>query len=82
MFHFPDNIDIYSLSQEVFYERFGQPMVQPIMRLDGAQLRPGVPEQVMPGAWLGCASEKVTLSDCAIPLADFEEAYNVLQSPW
>ncbi|KAG8165498.1 hypothetical protein KVR01_004050 [Diaporthe batatas] len=77
MFRFPPSIYINSLSQDAFYETFGQPMTYPVKRLDGAPLRPGVPEQVMPGAWLGCASEKITLADCAISLADFGEAYMV-----
>lgn len=77
MFHFPPSANINALSQEAFYKRFGQPMAQPVKRLDGAPLGPGVPEQVMPGAWLGCASEKIALADCAISLADFGEAYRV-----
>ncbi|KAI3391585.1 hypothetical protein diail_7077 [Diaporthe ilicicola] len=77
MFRFPPSANINALSQEAFYERFGQPMALPVKRLDGAPLGPGVPEQVMPGAWLGCASEKITLADCAISVADFGEAYMV-----
>lgn len=77
MFHFYPTANIDELSQEAFYKRFGQPMAQPVKRLDGAPLEPGVPEQVMPGAWLGCASEKVGLADCPITLADSGEAYMV-----
>lgn len=77
MFHFPPGAGIHDLSTEQFYERFGQPTVFPVKRLDGKPLGPGVPEQVMWEAWLGCASEKIPLADCAISLADFGEAYMV-----
>lgn len=77
MFHFPPSADIDKLSPEKFYERFGRPNVFPVNRRDGKPLSPGVPEQVMWGAWLGCASEDVPLADCAISLADFGEAYMV-----
>lgn len=75
MFRFPPGADIDGFSQEQFYERFGEPNVFPVRRLDGQPLGPGVPEQVMWGAWLGCASEEIPLADCAISLADFGEAY-------
>lgn len=77
MFHFSPGTDIDALSQEALYERFGQPITLPVKRLDGAPLGPGVPEQVVGAAWLGCASEKVTLADSAISLADFGAAYMV-----
>lgn len=77
MFHFSPSSNINALSQEAFYKRFGQPMAHPVKRLDGRPLGPGVPEQVMPGVWLGCASEDIALADCAISLADFGEAYMV-----
>lgn len=80
MFHFPPSTDVNALSQEAFYERFGQPVTMPVKRLDGAPLGPGVPEQVVGAVWLGCASKKVTLADCAISLADFGAA-NMVSPP-
>lgn len=77
MFCFPPTTHIDTLSQEDFYEKFGQPAAEPIKRLDGIPLGPGVPKHAIPGAWFGCSSEEVTLADCAISLADFGEAYRV-----
>lgn len=77
MFQFPASAGIDNLSPEQFYERFGRPNVFPVKRRDGKPLRPGVPEQVMWDAWLGCASEDIPLADCAVSLADFGEAYMV-----
>lgn len=77
MFHFPPRSSIHNLSQEALYEKYGQPPVFPIERLDGGALGPGVPAHAVQGAWLGCGSEEIILEDCAISLADFGEAYLV-----
>lgn len=77
MFRFPPRLGIHNLSQEALYEKFGQPAVYPIERVDGGALGPGVPAHAVQGAWFGCGSEKITLEDCSISLADFGEAYLV-----
>lgn len=64
------------LSTEALYEQYGEPVLEPVNRLDGEQLPPGVPQHGILPVWLGDASENVTLSDARILLSDFGEAFS------
>ena len=64
------------LSTEMLYEEYGEPVLEPVNRLDGEKLPPGVPQHGILPVWLGDASENVTLSDARILLSDFGEAFS------
>ncbi|EEQ89871.1 CMGC/SRPK protein kinase [Blastomyces dermatitidis ER-3] len=70
----PRNFDQLSLNQ--LYEKYGAPELDPIVRLDGNPLPPGVPSHGIAPIWLGEASEKITLSEARILLTDFGEAFS------
>ena len=64
------------LSTEALYEQYGEPVLEPVNRLDGEKLPPGVPQHGILPVWLGDASENVTLPDARILLSDFGEAFS------
>lgn len=70
----PDD-NIHALSQPALYERFGEPYLEPVKRIDGDDLSVGVPTHGVPPAWLGCRPQEITLAESAILLTDFGESY-------
>jgi serine/threonine-protein kinase SRPK3 len=70
----PPNLD--QLSVERLYEKYGAPELDPVVRLDGKPLPPGVPSHGIAAVWLGEASEKITLAEARILLTDFGEAFS------
>ena len=63
------------LSTEALYEKYGQPSLEPINRIDGERLPPGVPEHSISPIWLGEASGNVKIQDFKILLSDFGETF-------
>lgn len=55
----PSNFD--RLSPEKLYEKYGAPELEPVIRLDGHPLPPGVPTHGIFPIWLGKASEQLRL---------------------
>ena len=70
----PPNLDELSLDQ--LYEKYGAPELEPVVRLDGHPLPPGVPSHGIGPIWLGKASEEITLSETRLLLTDFGEAFS------
>ncbi|OJJ42919.1 hypothetical protein ASPZODRAFT_161917 [Penicilliopsis zonata CBS 506.65] len=68
--------DFDQLSVQQLYERYGAPGLDPVLRLDGSPLPRGVPSHGIAPIWLAEASEKITLSESRILLADFGEAFS------
>ncbi|GAB1209820.1 hypothetical protein APSETT445_008605 [Aspergillus pseudonomiae] len=64
------------LSAEMLYEQYGEPVLEPVNRLDGQKLPPGVPDYGVLPVWLGDASESVTLPEAKIRVSDFGEAFS------
>lgn len=64
-----------SLSAEQLYEKYGAPEPEPVVRLDGNPLPPGVPSYGVPPLWLGDRCERILLSDAKLVLADFGVAF-------
>ncbi|KNG79992.1 protein kinase domain protein [Aspergillus nomiae NRRL 13137] len=64
------------LSAEMLYEQYGEPVLEPVNRLDGQKLPPGVPDYGVLPVWLGEASENVTLPEAKIRVSDFGEAFS------
>ncbi|CAP79404.1 Pc17g01170 [Penicillium rubens Wisconsin 54-1255] len=66
--------------QRLFYLtkafKYGAPELEPVVRLDGNPLLPGVPSHGIAPIWLGEASERITLSETRILLTDFGEAFS------
>ncbi|KAJ5397720.1 Srpk [Penicillium cosmopolitanum] len=69
----PLNFD--QLSPERLHEKYGAPELEPVSRLNGKPLPPGVPTHGVPPIWLGKASEEIVLLETRILLADFGEAF-------
>lgn len=70
----PRNFD--ELSTEKLYELYGEPELEPVTRLDGQRIPPGVPRHGILPVWLGEASENVKLSEARILLSDFGETFS------
>ncbi|KAF2968379.1 hypothetical protein GQX73_g5216 [Xylaria multiplex] len=67
---------LHGLSVEQLYAKFGAPRREPIFRTDGKPIPvSGVPSYAVLPAWLGISSDKVTLSDAKLLLADFGVAF-------
>ncbi|EAW11016.1 protein kinase domain protein [Aspergillus clavatus NRRL 1] len=73
LFQLPKGLDELSVPQ--LYEKYGAPVSETVVRLDGKPLLPGVPNHSIVPIWLGKASEDLTLSQAGIILTDFGEAY-------
>src|SRR5699024_10554310 len=61
------------------YELYGEPVLEPVNRLDGRKLPPGVPQHGIIPIWLGEASENTTLLEGRVLLSDFGEAFSPAQ---
>ncbi|KAL3480486.1 kinase-like domain-containing protein [Aspergillus californicus] len=73
MFRLPNSID--ELSPEQLYKKYGQPSVEPFVRLDGKPLANGIPTHGVVPIWLGKDSELVPLSEAKIFITDFGESF-------
>ncbi|KAK7414473.1 hypothetical protein QQX98_006659 [Neonectria punicea] len=73
----PPTLD--QLSDKQLYHNFGPPDPKPVHRVDRKPLTTGVPEQVFSPIWLGEASEKFSLSESRLLLADFGAAFRPSQ---
>ncbi|EDN06683.1 predicted protein [Histoplasma mississippiense (nom. inval.)] len=73
MFRFPNSID--ELSPGELYQKYGQPNIEPFVRLDGKPLSDGVPTHGVVSILLGKESELVTLSEAKIFINDFGESF-------
>ncbi|OJJ52299.1 hypothetical protein ASPSYDRAFT_62949 [Aspergillus sydowii CBS 593.65] len=73
MFRLPKSID--ELSPGELYQKYGQPNVEPFVRLDGKPLADGVPTHGVVPIWLGKESELVPLSEAKIFVTDFGESF-------
>lgn len=65
-----------ALSTKELYELYGEPEIEPVNRLDGQALLPGVPEYGVVPIWLGASSEKITLREARIILTDFGQSFS------
>lgn len=73
MFRLPTSIN--ELSSEELYQKYGQPHIEPLIRLDGKPLSDGVPTHGVMPIWLGKESELVALSEAKIFITDFGESF-------
>lgn len=67
------------LSTEALYELYGEPLLEPVNRIDGQSIPPGVPEHGISPIWLGKASEDVTLQESRLLLSDLGETFRPVQ---
>ncbi|PYH68300.1 kinase-like protein [Aspergillus vadensis CBS 113365] len=67
--------DFDELSTDMLYEIYGEPVLEPVNRLDGQGIPPEVPQHGVVPIWLGAASEDVMLLEAKICLSDFGEAF-------
>jgi serine/threonine-protein kinase SRPK3 len=68
--------DFDQLPIEQLYGKYGAPASEPVVRLDGQPLEPGVPSNAAPPIWLGKPSEEFSPSKVKVLLTDFGEAYS------
>ncbi|KAF2124670.1 kinase-like protein [Dothidotthia symphoricarpi CBS 119687] len=68
----PHSID--NLAPDQLYEKYGQPKLEQITRLDGQPLDQWVPTHGVVPIWFGDACETVSLADSHIFLSDFGES--------
>ena len=71
--------DFDQVSTQELYERYGEPELEPVSRLDGQTPPPGVPPYGVVPIWLGEPSENVTLPEARITLADFGQTFSPTQ---
>ncbi|PYI01809.1 kinase-like protein [Aspergillus sclerotiicarbonarius CBS 121057] len=64
------------LSVEQFYEKFGEPYTEPITRLDGQPLPPGVPSHGTTPVWLGKRASDIPPEEAHLLLSDFGESFS------
>ncbi|KAG7115266.1 Serine/threonine-protein kinase spk-1 like [Verticillium longisporum] len=69
------------LTVEELCEEFDPPEPEPVVRVDGQPLPPGVPPHVYPPIWLGKPGDEVTLPEAKLVLADFGTAFCPAQEP-
>ncbi|PYI00104.1 kinase domain-containing protein [Aspergillus ellipticus CBS 707.79] len=67
------------LSTEELYEQYGEPVLEPVNRVDGQQIPLGVPQHGISPIWLGDASENITLPEARILLSDFGKTFSPTQ---
>lgn len=68
--------DMQNMTLEQFRAKTRDPETEPVVREDGAPLDPGVPSELVIPIWLGVDSDKATLADGSIMIADFGEAFD------
>ncbi|KAL9097369.1 MAG: hypothetical protein Q9163_006348 [Psora crenata] len=64
-----------SLSPDEFYEKYGEPYGESVVRLDNQPLTKGVPTHGIMPVWLGESAELIPLSKASIFLTDFGESF-------
>ena len=69
----PSSFD--QLSVEQLYEKFGEPCIKSVMRLDGKPLPPGVPSYGAVPVWLGKKANEIAVAEARLLLSDFGEAF-------
>lgn len=69
----PNSID--NLTPDQLYEKYSQPNLEPVQRLDQKPLGNGVPAHAIMPVWLGEDSEKIRLPEARIMLIDFSESF-------
>ncbi|KAG6261202.1 hypothetical protein E4U48_007903 [Claviceps purpurea] len=71
----PSSLDDLPVDQ--LYERYGQPVKRPIIRLDSNAVSgdPSVPSYAVPAVWLGVRGDKITLGEARLMLGDFGVAF-------
>ncbi|KAK2035577.1 kinase domain-containing protein [Colletotrichum zoysiae] len=69
------------LSVEQLYKEFDPPEPEPVVRVDGQPLSPGVPSHVYLPIWLGKPGDEVTLAEAKLVLADFGTAFCPAEEP-
>jgi serine/threonine protein kinase len=69
----PSGLD--NLTEEDLYTKYGAPRPEPVVRVDGEPLGPGVPPNAIPPVWLGDRCERIAPSDTNLLLTDFGVAF-------
>jgi serine/threonine protein kinase len=69
----PNSID--NTTPDQLYQRYGQPELEQIKRMDGQPLDKWVPTHGVVPIWLGEASDTISLSDSHVLLSDFGESF-------
>ena len=69
----PNTID--DLTPDQIYERYGQPTLEEVERVDGRPLDHWVPDNGVVPIWLGGRGDKLSLADSQIFLNDFGESF-------
>ncbi|RAL03519.1 kinase-like protein [Aspergillus ibericus CBS 121593] len=64
------------LSVDQFYAKFGEPYTEPITRLDGQPLPPGVPTHGTMPVWLGKRANEIPPEEAHLLLSDFGESFS------
>lgn len=64
------------MTLEQLRARTGEPVEELVVREDGLPVDPGVPSELVVPIWLDIDSDKLTLKDAAITIADFGEAFD------
>ncbi|KZF24079.1 kinase-like protein [Xylona heveae TC161] len=72
---------IQRLSPAQFYEKYGQPSHEPVVRFDNQTLPQGVPTHGIMPVWLGDGSENISLSEAEIFLTDYGESFMPSMTP-
>ncbi|PWY69952.1 kinase-like protein [Aspergillus eucalypticola CBS 122712] len=73
LLNLPTSLD--KLSVQDFYEQFGEPYTEPVVRLDGQPLPPGVPTCGTLPAWLGKRAKDILPFEAQLLLSDFGESF-------
>ncbi|WEW56963.1 serine/threonine protein kinase [Emydomyces testavorans] len=76
LLHFP-----FDMTLEQLHVRTGKPAKEQVVREDSAPLDPEVPSEVIVPVWLGLGSDEISLTDSAIMIADFGEAFDPQVTP-
>lgn len=69
----PKSID--NLTSDQLYQKYGEPELDEVTRLDGKPLDPWVPTHGVVAVWFGGASDTISLTDSRIFLTDFSESF-------
>lgn len=72
-FRLPPTVD--NLPPEEIYHRYGEPKLEPVIRVDGNPLGDGVPSHLVVPIWMGKSSEDVEISEGEVILSDFGESF-------
>ncbi|KAF7712438.1 Protein kinase domain-containing protein [Penicillium ucsense] len=73
--------ELQELTIEQLYNKYRPPELEPVIRLDGNPLPPGVPTHGVQYIWLGKRSEDIMLSEARLLLSDFGESFRPATEP-